>query len=198
MRPAGALAATASVLGLLLASGVGLWAHGAGTSLSAAAVSPAVPALKVNLSESPGSIDLGETTNLSASVTGGTPPYSYDWTSLPVGCTPLNRSSLSCTPSEKGTFDVRLTVTDAGGRSASVLAPLTVSVPAPRSGLWSSAAVPIYVFGAGLGVAAAVVSTLLLFRLRRRPRRPPASIVPVSPSPYVPPGGAEEPREPPL
>ncbi|MGC2035703.1 MAG: PQQ-binding-like beta-propeller repeat protein, partial [Thermoplasmata archaeon] len=58
---------------------------------------------------------VGETTNLSVNVTGGTLPYTFIWLGLPMGCSSANRSSLSCTPTVPGRFVVYATVNDSVG-----------------------------------------------------------------------------------
>ena len=71
----------------------------------------------------------GATTTISATVTGGTPPYSYAYSGLPTGCTSSNASLLSCTPQTSGTFPVSLVVTDSVGKHAYANISLVVSAP---------------------------------------------------------------------
>lgn len=58
------------------------------------------------------SVDVSQTVVFSDSATGGNGVYSYLWYFLPTGCGSYNASSISCTPSESGTFAVHLDVTD--------------------------------------------------------------------------------------
>jgi hypothetical protein len=57
---------------------------------------------------------------------GGTAPYMYLYLDLPMGCTTSNTSSLTCTPTIPGTYDVTGTVTDTSHRVVSSMIILTV------------------------------------------------------------------------
>jgi hypothetical protein len=74
----------------------------------------------------PASVDLGQSSTLSVTVTGGTAPYTYSYTGLPAGCSSSNTSTLTCTPTATGSFTVNITVVDAHGLSAQATAPLSV------------------------------------------------------------------------
>jgi hypothetical protein len=58
---------------------------------------------------------------------GGVEPYTYSWSNLPVGCTSSNSTSISCTPSSAGSYDVSVTVTDSDGNTATSSFSLTVN-----------------------------------------------------------------------
>ena len=75
----------------------------------------------------PSTIDVGTTTTLAVSATGGSGALSYDYTGLPSGCTSSDTSTLSCTPNASGGFAVRVFVNDTGGNSANTTAALTVN-----------------------------------------------------------------------
>ncbi len=75
---------------------------------------------------SPGTIDLGMTTNVSVAVSGGTAPFAYVWQSLPPGCAGTG-SVLGCRPTASGTFGLVVNVSDALGASALVTADLVVN-----------------------------------------------------------------------
>ena len=61
-----------------------------------------------------------------ANVTGGTAPYTYDYTSLPAGCATVNAPVLTCVPSAGGLANVNVTVTDAYGNSAKATSTVTL------------------------------------------------------------------------
>ena len=72
------------------------------------------PAASVRLIASPSSVDLGQATVLSATVSGGAPGYHYLFSGLPTGCSTVDSGSVSCRPTAMGTFaNVSVAVTDA-------------------------------------------------------------------------------------
>lgn len=82
-----------------------------GCSVSSSAVITEPTALEVVIAGSD-QICLGSTANLSATVTGGNPGYSFDWTSTPVG-TASNQPNLNISPQTQTTYTV--SVTDLNG-----------------------------------------------------------------------------------
>ena len=68
-----------------------------------------------SLTLSPGVLDLGQVTNLTVSVGGGSGGLSYQWTGLPNGCAPTNKASVVCAPAVAGTAWVSVMVTDSNG-----------------------------------------------------------------------------------
>ncbi len=60
-------------------------------------------------------IDLGQTVDLRASVSGGTGALSYAYTGLPTGCTTWDQATLSCSPVHTGNYTVHLEVSDMRG-----------------------------------------------------------------------------------
>lgn len=83
----------------------------------------------VSLAASPASLVLGNSTTFQVTVTGGTGPFTYAYTSLPTGCTNSNSATLACTPTAVGNYDTYVNVTDANGHSGSGSAPVTVTAP---------------------------------------------------------------------
>ena len=81
----------------------------------------------------PVAIDLGQTTKLTAAVSGGSGGLSYAWNGLPAGCSASNLPTLSCTPSAAGSFWVTVAVTDSNGETVAV-GPLSLVV-APALGI---------------------------------------------------------------
>ncbi len=65
----------------------------------------------------PASVDVGQTTSIAATVTGGLAPLVYTWTGLPTGCSGAS-ATVSCTPTAAGTSSVTLKVADANGATA--------------------------------------------------------------------------------
>ncbi len=83
-------------------------------------------------------LDAGLPLNLSTAASGGAPPYTFQWSGLPGGCSPVNRSAFSCRPSTPGNFSVLVSATDAVGGS-STSGPVTVVVHRdPRMGIVST------------------------------------------------------------
>ncbi|MCI4330585.1 MAG: PKD domain-containing protein [Thermoplasmata archaeon] len=78
------------------------------------------PQLSVNLTAVPAAITIGGGTVLTASAHGGTRSFErYAWAHLPSGCFSANRSTLSCTPTSVGSWNVTVTVMDSGGDTGS-------------------------------------------------------------------------------
>ncbi len=85
------------------------------------------PALQATLSTDPAWTSLvGGSVTVTTVATGGWGPYSYLYFSLPPGCTSSNSSTITCTPSAAGKYDLTVTVTDHAGQSAVASVPLTV------------------------------------------------------------------------
>jgi hypothetical protein len=80
-------------------------------------------------------LDVGMSTDLSVTTSGGSPPLSYTYAGLPTGCSDVNASSITCAPSEPGSATVEVIVTDMAGVSATANLTLTVNVPLSVSGV---------------------------------------------------------------
>lgn len=89
--------------------------------------------LLVTLGEAGVAVDVGHPAELSASASGGVPPYVYGWTGLPAGCSSTNTSLLGCTPTSTGTFPVDVTVRDATGAARTSAAGTLLVVPGVRA-----------------------------------------------------------------
>jgi DNA-binding beta-propeller fold protein YncE len=106
-------------------------ASGHGSATTVLTVLAPAGSLRVALTATPASIDVGQPTTLQATPSGGTPPYSYAYSSLPPGCTTANTSDLPCTPSSGGTYSPTVVVSDSGGHQASNTTVLVVTSGGP-------------------------------------------------------------------
>lgn len=61
---------------------------------------------------STGSVDIGQSLDVDAGVTGGVGPYTVLWVDLPAGCLAMNMSLISCFPNSPGTYSVTVEVID--------------------------------------------------------------------------------------
>ena len=123
-------------------------------------------ALQVGLAPIP-SGEAGRSAALLASASGGVPPYSFNWSGLPSGCTSSNSARLTCTPGAAGSYSVQVTVVDAAGFASDATA--TWSVNTAGSSLGTVDATTL------LEIVAATVVVLVLIGVvlwRRRPRSP--------------------------
>ncbi len=124
---------------------------------------------------SPGALTLGNSSTLSVSATGGTPPLRYAYTALPPGCGSANRSLIACAPNASGSYSIVVTVTDVFGANASASVALRVSSLTPGN--------PTTTLGGGppilgelvlVGIAVVLVAAVIAFLLRRRRPTPTA------------------------
>jgi hypothetical protein len=93
------------------------WEYGTGT------IGPTI----TSFTASPDPTDVGISTTFTVSASGGTLPFSYNYTGLPAGCVTVNLSSFSCKPSAAGTHTVRVFVNDSLGNSTTATLSLTVN-----------------------------------------------------------------------
>jgi PKD repeat protein len=113
----------------------------------------------------PSSLITGQSVSFNATISGGTPPYTFKW-DFGDGTTGTGRM-VTHTYSSSGSFMVVLTITDAGGANFTSTHTLVVS---------SQSVSPLLYAGVG-GVIAAIVAVLLvLFLRRRKSRSAPASV----------------------
>ena len=76
----------------------------------------------------PDAIAAGRETTISSEASGGRPPYRYLWTALPPGCLPTNAPTLSCDPTEPGSYSVVVQVTDANNESLNATSEIPLNV----------------------------------------------------------------------
>ncbi len=86
-------------------------------------------------------LDVGMSTNLTVTTSGGTAPLSFAYSGLPTGCSSANASTLTCTPTAAESSTVQVTVTDSVGVSVNATLGLTVNPPLLVSGLSTNRAV---------------------------------------------------------
>ncbi len=102
----------------------------AATAGTTAAISVSVLPTIATPTLSRSSLDVGQTVNLSATVTAGSGTDTYVWFGLPSGCTGVTTLSVTCSPTTAGSFALYAGVTDSNGGSAvSPVALLLVSAP---------------------------------------------------------------------
>jgi hypothetical protein len=75
----------------------------------------------------PVAFDLGSPVHLWANVSGGTAPFTYRYSNVPVGCTPAPTAATTCTPQIAGEVNLSVEVTDAVGYSVNGTITFTVS-----------------------------------------------------------------------
>ncbi|MCI4324001.1 MAG: hypothetical protein L3K03_08340 [Thermoplasmata archaeon] len=95
---------------------IGTATDAAGKTVSAnvvVAVNP-VPLITAGTA-APSTIDVGQTTWINVTSSGGTAPLTYIYTDLPTGCTTSNVASLTCLPTGTGPFKVLATISDRFG-----------------------------------------------------------------------------------
>jgi hypothetical protein len=109
----------------------------------------------------PPTVDLGQTTTLNVSVSGGAGVYTYQWLGLPTPCISVNASSITCTPSAVGTSAISVLVVTSEGEelesnatSLRVVAPVAIqsATDSPSSidiGMASDLAVALASSGTG-------------------------------------------------
>lgn len=99
-----------------------------GRSSNATTTLTVVPRLGISsFAATPSSVAPGEPVTLRAATVGGAPPYSFQYSGLPTGCVSANRSNLSCTPSDRGTFVITVRVGDRLGGASLATTNLSVT-----------------------------------------------------------------------
>ncbi|MCI4321310.1 MAG: hypothetical protein L3K18_03760 [Thermoplasmata archaeon] len=87
---------------------------GTGSWWALGAVSVPVPLLVSAPTATVNPVAAGSNTTLSVTISGGVVPYAIVWNGLPTGCASANATQDACRPSAAGSFDVTVTVSDAG------------------------------------------------------------------------------------
>jgi len=118
-------------------------------------------------------VDPGEKVTFTVTTIGGYGTLSYSYANLPAGCLSTNSTILSCYPTSSGNYDVKVTVTDRAGESATSKVSVTVG-PQRVLGLPQTTGLAV-IFGAIAGVVViAILSAFIAVRRRKRSQSPTA------------------------
>src|SRR6266487_1237378 len=118
---------------------------------------------------SPASLSAGEKVTFRVSTSGGYGGLSYSYASLPTGCLSTNSTTLSCTPTSSGNYDVTVTAIDHAGESATARVSITVE-PQKVPGLPQVLGLAV-IFSGIVGIGAIVIVSVSLTLRRRRGRQ---------------------------
>jgi hypothetical protein len=120
----------------LLSAGLVPVAMASGSSGTAIGMTPsAPPPLSItNAVINPNPVSAGNQFSVSVSVSGGSPPYSFNWNPTPPGCNPGNVSSWQCSVGQSGNYQIGLTVRDSGTNQTSQGWSITVSTSENNNG----------------------------------------------------------------
>lgn len=97
-----------------------------GDSVASRPPPPPSPLSIQSFSVTPRADDVGLPATILVNVTGGSPPYAFQWSGLPANCPGSDVAQVVCAPNASGEFPVAVTVTDA--TNASVASSLDLSV----------------------------------------------------------------------
>ncbi|MFI5414726.1 MAG: PKD domain-containing protein, partial [Candidatus Lutacidiplasmatales archaeon] len=129
--------------------------------------------LRATVSANPATIAVGQSTNFTASVSGGSGGPTYLWASLPPGCTSSNGPMDECAPTTAGTYNVTVSIRDSRNDPATASVELTVGPASSTSqptglgtrSLGASLTLELIGIAAAAGILGAIA---VLFLLRRR------------------------------
>jgi hypothetical protein len=106
-----------------------------GDSISAQSMlNVSAPVMISTISINPDPVTVNNQLSIQVQFSGGTGPYSFKYTDLPSGCSSQNSSSITCTPTQTGSFNVQVTVTDSLGSTATHSQQLTVNSKSGNGG----------------------------------------------------------------
>jgi hypothetical protein len=135
----------------------------------------------------PQSVQEGHPLTISVAIAGGSGDEAYSWSGLPAGCSGTG-ATISCTPTEAGSFQVSVGANDSNGYGA--LSPVSTLVVTPSPGAPTFIGLPATEGYAVLGgVFAAVLLTVAIAVIlgRRRKALPTTAKTPSVHSADVPP-----------
>ncbi|MCI4322570.1 MAG: PKD domain-containing protein, partial [Thermoplasmata archaeon] len=143
-----------------------LWVNDSiGDAVLGSVVIPIKPSLTVTLTGVSSFTEVGKSISIVTNVLGGAAPYTYGYLGLPPGCGPTTAASLTCAPSNPGSYLVSATVHDSLGFTARATLRLAVT---PASSTDSAAETPI--IPATLGCVALIAGLSIFLLIRRRAR----------------------------
>ena len=108
-------------------------------------------------------VSVGNPVTFSANVSGGSGGFTFGWRGLPAGCASIDAPSLTCSPTQSGTFDVSLRLNDSNGENATSPVWPEVVLPAsapPASGGQAGTFLtsPYFLLGAAALLVAVVIA----------------------------------------
>ncbi|MDE2046498.1 MAG: PKD domain-containing protein, partial [Thermoplasmata archaeon] len=139
--------------------------------------------LSVSVAASPQQFYVGNSTNISAAISGGRGGYVTAWANIPSWCTASSLTMLSCRPQVSGSYTFELSVTDASGATQS--GSVTIHVLKPGQGTGQPPNGPLAIFGnltadiivlLLVAVVVAVLAVAYEARRRAQKRLPPPRI----------------------
>jgi hypothetical protein len=120
----------------------------------------------------PSSFTVGTSTVLTVTASGGTGPLTYSYSGLPDGCTSMNASALSCTPTSTGSYTIMVTVTDVHQMSTSASVTIQVNSQSTSGGLLGN---NLWLLVILVVIVAAVIVVILVARRGKKPAQMPAA-----------------------
>ncbi|HYK93340.1 MAG TPA: kelch repeat-containing protein [Thermoplasmata archaeon] len=115
-------------------------------------------------------VTVGNEVDLTVATSGGSGSFTFAYANLPAGCSSANDSTIRCTPSATGSFNITVTVTDSRGVATTGFLLLTVNSASSGASLLGGG-ITLYLL---IAVVVVVVLVALVLVMRRR-RRPPAA-----------------------
>mgnify|MGYP001130458276 CR=1 FL=1 len=136
-----------------------------------AVFSPIPPPLSASISPLSASINVGESLTFTSTVTGGTPPYSYQWYLDGDPVSGVNESSWTFTPTASGIYYVYLKVTDAKGNATQSETARITTTAVPVGGY----SLPIHVHTKATSItpyiALITILTVIFIKAKRKTKR---------------------------
>jgi hypothetical protein len=120
------------------------------------------------LEATPSQFVVGNSTQVSANITGGVPPLAYAWSTDAADCPSIDAAQWTCRPASPGAYSVTLTITDAQGLRASETVRFNATAPPSSASTASSSLAPsAWAVLGGVALAAVGLGAYLLGRRGR-------------------------------